>query len=127
MIQPLEANSAVQMTSMSMTSYSSLLACKFATSWASWSLDASGSSSRVTFWLGFCWFHPVITPCSQPGLSLPMAKVIGPIPFVDGADPLDDASLDVHPAVSKSPATTNAIPGIARIIAGLHPNYPGPC
>ena len=89
MIQPFEANSAVQMTSMSMTSYSSLLACRFATSWASWSLDASGSSSRVTFWLGLCLFHPVITPCSQPALSLPMAKVIGPIPSVDGADPLD--------------------------------------
>jgi hypothetical protein len=45
----------------------------------------------VTFWPGWPWFHPVITPCSQPELSLPMAKVIGPIPFVDGADPPDEA------------------------------------
>ena len=116
MIQPFEANSAVQMTSMSMTSYSSLLAWRFATSWASWSLDASGSRSRVTFWLGFCLFQPVITPCSQPGLSLPMAKVIGPIPLVDGADPPDEVPPEVHPAVRRSPAATTAIPGIARLI-----------
>src|SRR5580693_7121988 len=127
MIQPFEANSAVQMTSMSMTSYSSLLAWRFATSSASWSLDASGSSSRVTFWLGYCLFHPVITPCSQPGLSLPMAKVIGPIPSVDGADPPGEAPPDAHPAVSRSPAAMTAIAGIAVLIAGLHLKDPGPC
>ena len=52
MIHPAEANSAVQMTSMSMTSYVALPACRFATSCASWSFSASGSSSRVTFWPG---------------------------------------------------------------------------
>jgi hypothetical protein len=116
MIQPFEANSAVQMTSMSMTSYSSLLAWRFATSWASWSLDASGSSSRVTFWLGFCLFQPVITPCSQPELSLPMAKVIGPIPLVDGAWPARRGAARGAPGGEQSPAATTAIPGIARLI-----------
>src|SRR5260370_14480911 len=113
MIQPFEANSAVQMTSMSMTSYRSLFAWRFATSWASWPLDASGSRSRVTFWPGWRWFQPVITPCSQPGLSLPMANVIGPIPSVDGAGPPDEA---LHPAVSRNPAARTAIPGIARLM-----------
>src|SRR2546423_12463034 len=45
-----------------------------------------------------------------------MAKVIGPIPFVDGADPLDEAPPAVHPARSMSPAARTAIPGIARLM-----------
>ena len=128
MIQPFEANSAVQMTSMSMTSYSSLLAWRFATSWASWSLDASGSSSRVTFWLGYRLFHPAITPCTQPELSLPMARVIGPIPLVDGAEPPGEAPPDVQPAAlaaRRNPTATAAIPGIARRMRATTP--PRPC
>jgi hypothetical protein len=50
-----------------------------------------------------------------------MAKVIGPIPSVDGAGPPREAPPDAHPAASRSPAATTAIPGIARLIAGLHP------
>ena len=123
MIQPFEANSAVQMTSMSMTSYRSLLACRLATSWASWSLAASGSSSRVTFWPGWSVFQPVITPCSQPELSLPMATVIGPIPSADGAGPPAGAPPAVQPVRYRSPAARTAIPGIARLMPPP-PKYP---
>src|ERR1700683_3635061 len=113
MIQPFEANSAVQMTSMSMTSYSSLLAWRFATSWASWSLEASGSRSGVTFCCGYFLFQPAITPVSQPMSSLPMAKVIGPIPFVDGTELAGAEPADEHPASMRA-AATSAIPVIAR-------------
>jgi hypothetical protein len=47
-IQPAEANSAVQITSMSITSYAGLPACRLAVSCASWPFSASGSSTRVT-------------------------------------------------------------------------------
>src|SRR5580658_1296060 len=119
MIQPFEANSAVQMTSMSMTSYSSLLACRFATSWASWSLAASGSRSGVTFCVGYSLFHRAITLVSQPESSRPMANVMGPMPFVEGADPAGEAAPDVHaavPAVRRRPAAMATIRGIARRI-----------
>src|SRR5580658_6120303 len=124
MIQPFEANSAVQMTSMSMTSYSSLLAWRFATSWASWSLEASGSRSGVTFCCGYFLFQPAITPVSQPMSSLPMAKVIGPIPFVDGTELADGEPPDEHPASMRA-AATSAIPVIARRMEATIPPTSG--
>src|SRR3989442_843662 len=62
-------------------------------------------------------------PCSQPELSLPMAKVIGPIPSVDGADPPGEAPPDAHPARSRRPAEGTAIRGIARLM-GASTRYP---
>jgi hypothetical protein len=48
---------------------------------------------------------------------LPMARVIGPIPLVDGADPPGEVPPEVHPAMRRRrPAATTAIPGIARLI-----------
>ncbi len=48
MIHPAEANSAVQITSMAITSYVELPACRLAVSCASWPFSASGSSTRLT-------------------------------------------------------------------------------
>jgi len=46
-----------------------------------------------------------------------MAKVMGPMPLVDGADPAGEAPPDVHPAVPairRRPAAMTTKRGIAR-------------
>ena len=48
MIHPAEANFAVQITSMAITSYVELPACRLAVSWASCPFSASGSRMSVT-------------------------------------------------------------------------------
>src|ERR1700760_764244 len=65
--------------------------------------------------------------CSQLELSLPMAKVIGPMPSPAVAVPAGAVPLAVQPAspaASMSPAVRTAIPGIARLMpASAHSSH----
>ncbi len=117
MIHPAEANSAVQITSMAITSYVELPACRLAVSWASWPFSASGSSTRVTCWSGCALFHGLISWLKTGASSLPTAKVTGPIPSADGAVPPDEGLAGPQP-VSARPTVTAAVAAarIARLM-----------
>jgi hypothetical protein len=117
MIHPAEANSAVQITSMAITSYVELPACRLAVSCASWPFSASGSSTRLTFWSGYALFHGLMSLVKTGASSLPTANVIGPIPSADGGVP-PDGELSGPQPVSARPAATAAVAAarIARLM-----------
>src|SRR5680860_740063 len=74
------ANSAFHTTSTTRTSYSSDSVCEFWTICCRWLSASAGSSTRVTSWSGFSLFHSSRTSCTNPEVSLPWTRVIGPVP-----------------------------------------------
>ena len=108
-ITRLAANSEVQTTSISSTSYASDLVCAFwSIFWRCESASAGSSMSRA-FSSGCVLFQSSRTPWTKPEVSLPWTRVIGPVPvravlLVEEPPPLPPQAANPKNVVAASAA-----------------------